>query len=70
MMGIQSELDWRSKEDARILQMAEEIKRDTKRMTAAQKIAEKEMTAMKSVVKMKPVKSKISKSTKKQKGGV
>jgi hypothetical protein len=70
MMGIQSESDWKAKEDARILQMAEEIKRDTKRMAAAQKIAEKEMTAMKSVIKMKPVKSKISKSTKKQKGGV
>ena len=47
------EKKWQAEEDARTLRRAEEIKSDAKRMTAAKQCAQKEMDAMKSVVKMK-----------------
>ena len=49
---------WQAQDDARTLKCAEEIKRDAKRMEAAKKVATEEMAAMKSVMKMKPVKGK------------
>lgn len=49
---------WQAEEDARTLRRAEEIKCDAKRMEAAKKVATEEISAMKSVMKMKPVKRK------------
>ena len=59
--GMSVDGDWQAQDDARTLRMAEEIKCDPKRFTAAQNKAMKEMNAMKNVVKMKAVKKQKAK---------
>jgi len=56
--AIAMEKKWQIEEDARTLKRAEEIRRDPKRLESAKKMASEELTAMKSVMKMKPIKGR------------
>ena len=52
------EKQWRAEEDMRTLKRAEEIRKDVKRMSAAQECAKKEIESTKTVMRMKPKKGK------------
>jgi len=52
------EKSYQAEDDMRTLKRAEEIRRDTKRMSAAQECAKKEIETTKTVMRMKPKKGK------------
>lgn len=47
------EKSWRAEEDMRTLKRAEEIRKDVKRMSAAQECAKKEIETVKTIARMK-----------------
>ena len=56
--GLSMEKSWQAEEDMRTLKRAEEIRKDAKRMTAAQTCAQKELESTKTIMRMKPKKGK------------